>query len=290
MKTLFSLSSLSLVLSLSIIPVAQADSFVDVDHSHPYGNAIDYVKEQGIVKGYPDGTYKPDKTINRAEFTKIIIGATFPGEASGENCFSDVQAEWFAAYVCLAQSKGIIGGYADGTFKPDQNISFVEAAKIIVGAFGHTVESDEVWYKPFVMSLESKKSIPRSIASFEHQITRGEMAEIIHRLKASITSKASKSYNELAGLPEESTIPQTITIDIQGFAFSQQELSINVGDTVIWTNKDTAPHNVISTSGSVLQSEDLGNGESYQHTFTEAGTFEYLCTIHPAMTGKIIVN
>lgn len=293
MKHISFFSAIALSLSLLFVPLAQAD-FVDVNHSHPYGDAIDYVKAQGIVKGYADGTYKPDKTINRAEFTKIIIEATFPGEAAGEKCFSDVQTEWFAAYICLAQNKGIIGGYADGTFKPGQNISFVEAAKIIVGAFGYPTDSDDVWYKPFALSLEGKMAIPNSIASFEHQITRGEMAEIIYRLKSNVTSKASRSYNELAGINEEASEknlePQTIMVDIQGFAYSQQELTINVGDTIIWTNNDTAAHTVTSQSGGILDSGNLSNGQTYQYTFTEAGTFEYLCTIHPTMTGKVIVE
>lgn len=175
-------------------------AFTDVDATDVNAEAIGYVQTQGIVQGYADGTFKPKNNINRAEFTKIVVAALF--EAQGGDCFSDVKNEWFAPYICVAKTKGIIGGYADGTFKPTQNISFAEAAKIIAIAFEKDPPAGDVWYEGYVRALASDHAIPTSIDSFTKQLTRGEMAELIYRLHAKVSTKESVSYEKLAGLPE----------------------------------------------------------------------------------------
>jgi amicyanin len=77
-------------------------------------------------------------------------------------------------------------------------------------------------------------------------------------------------------------------VDIVDFAFSPAELTITVGDSVTWTNLDFVIHTATSTGGA-FDSGDLDQGESYTLTFTEPGTYDYLCTPHPSMTGRIVV-
>jgi amicyanin len=78
-------------------------------------------------------------------------------------------------------------------------------------------------------------------------------------------------------------------IEIVDFAFSSPSLTISVGDTVTWTNADPVVHTATSTSGA-FDSGDLAQGGSYSLTFTAAGTYDYLCTPHPSMTGTIVVE
>jgi plastocyanin len=80
------------------------------------------------------------------------------------------------------------------------------------------------------------------------------------------------------------------TIEINGFAFSPTTLTVNVGDTIMWTNEDSAPHTVTSDSGSELASQSLSRNGAYTRTFTTAGTFDYHCAFHSGMKGKIIVK
>ena len=121
--------------------------FSPIQSSHLYKTAIDYLKEQAVVQGYNDGTFRPDNTINRAEFMKIVIGAKYSqdyiGVSSAWNCFSDVHTEWFAPYICIAKDEGIVSGYPDGAFRPSQNISFVEAAKILAEVYGLDFTEDQ---------------------------------------------------------------------------------------------------------------------------------------------------
>ena len=79
------------------------------------------------------------------------------------------------------------------------------------------------------------------------------------------------------------------SVAINGFAFDPATLTVTKGTTVTWTNMDSAAHTVVA-SGNAFTSDNLNNGQSFTHTFNEAGTFEYKCGIHPSMSGKVIVN
>lgn len=190
-------SMLAVVLVLTPLSQVRAE-FSDVSPEYPYYDAIMYVQEQGIVEGYSDGTFRPDNKINRAEFTKILVEAAVgtPEAEIAQNCFSDVNNQWFYVYVCFAKGKGWVGGYADGSFKPEQPINFAEAAKIIVNTMIAKTAAGDPWYKPYVDALYAKYAIPNTIGTFGDELTRGEMAEMIYRLKADVKVQ-SKSYDEL---------------------------------------------------------------------------------------------
>lgn len=178
-------------------------AFSDVSQNYDFVQAIEYVRAKGIVNGYSDGTFQPDKTINRAEFTKIIIEAQFDKSEIDSCIINNIQSDapyvffpdvpknaWFVKYICVAKIKNLIGGYPNGTFQPSNNISFVEAAKIIANGFNITQEGDvgSVWYAQFVDTLAKRKAIPSSIYNLGKFISRGEMAEMIWRLKENIQS------------------------------------------------------------------------------------------------------
>lgn len=82
----------------------------------------------------------------------------------------------------------------------------------------------------------------------------------------------------------------THDVDIADFAFSPASLTIQVGDTVRWTNMGSFTHTVDSTDGGPLDSGDLGNGETYSYTFETEGTFPYECIYHGSMQGTITVE
>ena len=78
-------------------------------------------------------------------------------------------------------------------------------------------------------------------------------------------------------------------VKIDNFVFGPQTLTVPVGTTVTWTNSDDIPHTSVSTEG-VFKSKVLDTDEKFNYTFTKAGTYPYYCTIHPKMTGKIVVQ
>jgi plastocyanin len=80
------------------------------------------------------------------------------------------------------------------------------------------------------------------------------------------------------------------TVDIVEFTFSPAELTVSVGDTVTWTNRDTAAHTATASVPGTISSGDLKTDDAYEHTFDEAGSFQYICAYHPFMTGTITVE
>ena len=83
--------------------------------------------------------------------------------------------------------------------------------------------------------------------------------------------------------------PAAVEIKIDNFSFSPAELKIPAGTTVTWTNHDDIPHTVVNTD-KAFKSKVLDTGEKYSFTFASAGTYSYFCSIHPKMTGKVIVQ
>jgi plastocyanin len=83
----------------------------------------------------------------------------------------------------------------------------------------------------------------------------------------------------------------TFQVAMKGYAFAPASLSVPAGSTVTWTNYDTAPHDVKTTSGPLaIHSPMLNKGESWSFTFTTAGSYGYVCTVHPDMTAGITVR
>ena len=181
------------------IPISSA-MFSDVDHNNQYYDAIEYVQSSDIVHGYEDGTYHPNSLIRRDEFLKIIIESQFNNadiEACATSPFYDTSEYWVSHYTCIAYNNGIIHGYPDGSFKPTLDISIAEAAKIISNTFDYTIiEDNNNWWNPFIQKLEQKQAIPVSIDAVHSKVTRGEVAEIIYRLKNNIVDKPSKKLIE----------------------------------------------------------------------------------------------
>jgi plastocyanin len=80
-------------------------------------------------------------------------------------------------------------------------------------------------------------------------------------------------------------------VKIDNFTFGPAALTVPVGTTVTWTNKDDIPHTVVSTDDSkTFKSKVLDTDEKFSFTFSKAGTYPYFCSIHPKMTGKVIVQ
>jgi len=211
-KRIFATILTATIVSASVLPMSLAfASFSDVNSTNIYVDAINYAQQNNIVSGYPDGTFKPNNTINRAEFTKIVIGAAYAYNPTKDTStydiyslaglhFSDVvNGQWYIPFLRKGVESSIIAGYSDGTFKPTNNINFAEASKIIVKGFALQTGTDAIWYKPYVDKLTELKAIPTSIHSFNQQITRGEMVEMIYRIKSGLTTKDSTSYAQING-------------------------------------------------------------------------------------------
>lgn len=92
-------------------------------------------------------------------------------------------------------------------------------------------------------------------------------------------------------LPSGRAAAASYSVAMKGYAFSPASLNVPAGSTVTWTNHDTAPHDVKTTSGPLsIHSPMLNKGQSWSFTFTTAGSYGYVCTVHPDMTAGITVR
>lgn len=172
-------------------------SDVTAESSLNYG-AIKYLESKGVISGYPDGTFRPEQTINRAEALKMVMLATGKdGESTEEIDFPDVSAEdWFFDYVRKAVEIGLVEGYKDGSFKPADNINIAESLKIIILAFDKEVGDAPAqkpypdvevtdWYAAYAAYSKNRQVAEcgdDGLLDGGRDITRGEFAEIIYRM------------------------------------------------------------------------------------------------------------
>lgn len=111
--------------------------------------------------------------------------------------------------------------------------------------------------------------------------------------KTNTTSSASSSSTDNVDTNSSSNeAVSTNTVAIKDFAFSPATITVKVGTTVTWTNQDSAAHTVTSDSNSKesFDSGSMAKDKTFTHTFNTAGTFDYICTFHPDMTGKVKVT
>lgn len=134
------------LVSVLTIGASAASKFTDVD-GHWGQSYVDYYTEKGVVNGYPDGTFRPDDKITRAEAAQVLLNYfKFTGKGAG---FSDVPATaWYYNAVLAAQQNGAFQGYEDGTFKPANNITREEV--IVMLRRITTAEEDQESGKHFM--------------------------------------------------------------------------------------------------------------------------------------------
>ena len=196
--------------------------FTDVPTSHPHYEAIEYLRKNNIVRGYVDpadptpgdeGTeFKPDRRINRAEFVQLAtnpfflqgeqvndcVKHHFPGETTFVGFRDVLRDAWYADEVCVAQVKDLVDGYPDGTFRPGAYINFVEVSKILSNVFVLNVATEGTpWYTPYVRKMTELRAVPTSVNALNSLMTRGEMAEMMYRIKTQNTSKSSKTEAQM---------------------------------------------------------------------------------------------
>ena len=80
-----------------------------------------------------------------------------------------------------------------------------------------------------------------------------------------------------------------VAVKIDNFVFGPQAITVPVGTTVTWTNSDDIPHTAVSTDG-VFKSKVMDTDENFSYTFTKPGTYSYYCSVHPKMTGQVVVK
>ena len=124
---------------------SKTNSYTDVPADSWFNNAISTLSNMGIIDGYADGSFRPDAPITRAEFTKIAVSFFEYADYVYENTFTDVRSgSWYTQFIAAAVEIGLIEGYPDGTFRPDNYITRAEACTIVNRTLNRAPDEDHL--------------------------------------------------------------------------------------------------------------------------------------------------
>lgn len=217
----FKLLRVIIILTL-ISQTSLAAAFSDISNNNKYATAINYLASQGIINGYPDGSFKPDNNVSRVEFLKILLESSSinSNDTQTQTGFSDIDENaWYAKYVRKAKQENWVQGYADNTFKPDQNINKVEALKIIAKVQNWQTKlsltsapfmdtSVSAWYSIYIDYAKSHNFLEEAGNFFipDAYFTRAQVSEILFRIFLTGQKQATVfSKSLLQNLPTEQT-------------------------------------------------------------------------------------
>ncbi len=191
MKAIMMLIGLTLPLQVAALEYRNLGLlYTDAPFNPAESAGISLLTSLNAVQGNPDGTFRPNRTLNRAEFLKIAI-ASFPkvrvSSSDATNCFPDVSRDdWFSKYVCIAKKRGMVSGYPDGEFKPGRPVNYAEALKILGELYEYVAYSadDEEWYAGYVRAAKFNKTALPSSIKYDRSLTRGQMARLAAAYRA----------------------------------------------------------------------------------------------------------
>lgn len=212
-------------------------ALLDIFDNTAHKTAIEYLFQQDIVEGYPDQTFRPDRTLNRAEFTALIDKAQKVDlRQYGTQCFPDTPADqWYHPYVCAGKERNWVRGYPDGLFRPGNKIKKVEAIAILCRAQNWDISPAasqpfpdtpaDQWYTPCLAYAQSKNFLEES-RSFNfnpsEEITRGSFAEILFRNLITLENNAGEYSTSLT---------ESLTPNENGETQKPEETEANNGNT-----------------------------------------------------------
>ncbi|MBO7289696.1 MAG: S-layer homology domain-containing protein, partial [Clostridia bacterium] len=177
----------------SMYMVAPAANFSDVAEEYAHYEAITALVDQGIINGYEDGTFKPENTITRAEFSKLLAvssaptGYAFSATTTNFPDIADMNAAhgWAVPYISYAVSTKAINGYTDGTFQPGNPVTYGEAIKMIVCTLGYGPVADTTltpWYQGY-LNIANQIGLTKNAAAVgDAPANRGIVAHLIYNM------------------------------------------------------------------------------------------------------------
>ncbi|OGC82037.1 MAG: hypothetical protein A2V81_02685 [Candidatus Abawacabacteria bacterium RBG_16_42_10] len=170
--------------------------FADLPPNHSAYPAVQYLVDKGIIKGYENNMFLPDRGLTRAEALKIILlAASEPVADFGQNLtFTDIPSEhWAYAFIAYGVENSIVKGYDDNTFRPDQTITRAEGIKVLFSAFAMNPDANpsqaysdvppDHWFFPYASTLMKKKLWQDGSPLFEPNrvMSRQDIAKLSHQ-------------------------------------------------------------------------------------------------------------
>ncbi|MDO4563086.1 MAG: S-layer homology domain-containing protein [Clostridia bacterium] len=213
--------------------VYEEGALTDVDTSTVLGKAIQTLVDRGIVSGYPDGTFKAENNITRAEVSVImvnflnaqagLVSGMLTGFADIDN---DPNYEWARPYVSLAKNLGVINGFEDNTFRAAENVTYEQAVKMLVSSLGYTPLANSLtvsggsWSSGYItvahqigLTANTNAAVPSAVA------TRGTVAMLTYNALSApmyVYNTTTGTYEQGGNISEETTNEERVTGIVNG--------------------------------------------------------------------------
>ena len=244
MKTWF-LTGLLIVLMTALATTnvfAQGHGFSDVPNNHPAATEIAFLAEEGVVNGYPDGTFRPDAPILRGQVALIMarslglieLDGTIITDTVGPG-FDDVaETSLFYPALVTLQGAGIVNGYPDGTFRPNENVTRGEIANILAGAYNIERTSTELTFTDQHPAFNDavQALLDQGISNGTSETTFGTRDTLTRSHFAIFTFRAMALHDDEPGLVE------SIVFNEDGDQFDINFTSLPDGATVANLDQD----------------------------------------------------
>ncbi len=250
MKNLNKVLAMLVVFMMVVSTVAFA-SFTDVADSSSYSTAVKVDTDLGLIKGYEDGTFKPEGEITRAEFAAIVVRMLGQeAQANGAKTttqFADVNAmadDWAKGYINIATQAGVINGYGDGNFGPNDQVKYEEAITMVVRALGYEPAIGSAGYPTGYLTKAGELGLTDNVTGVNGQaINRGAVAQI--------------AFNALDVAMMTQSGYGTFTQYVINDGYSSTNGTTNVKKTILSEN-----HKVVKVMGTVTDSSEVSKTSS----------------------------
>ena len=259
MKT--SVRFLSMLLAVLMIASAALTASAANAETTANSEALQLLVDLGIFGGYDDGSLKPDQKVERDEMAKIIfvLYTTFTDAGAGVISFKDVAADnWAAGYISWCASKGIVGGYGDGNFGPDDHVTYDQALKMVCGALGYNEWDSRLWPTDVRTMALKNLNLGENITDVKgsDEITRAQVAQIVYNALFADMNETKQAPVTIGNIQLTVPVPKTLAVDVWNFAevFTYVDAAGKIGFTEI---EDEDVDVILSDVGE-FSLEDLG--------------------------------
>ena len=259
MKKRFLAAVLSALLCAGLVPSASA-AFTDVADPE-VAQAVEVLSGLGIVSGDGTGAYYPDSGLTRSQFCKLIVLTEGHGDSVASSAyktlFSDVPASrWDAPYVNLAYSEGLVAGYGNGSFGPDDGVTVSQAVTIALRLLGYTdADIGPFWPEDYLSRAEELGLLEGISSDGDHLLTRGEAAVLLYTLLAMDTTQGRPLYEGLASQTVTSTLLTGVDVTADDGTAHTVEVWTASGGVKHYSYVNALSEELIGTRGTLLLNE-----------------------------------